>query len=590
VSFSSNVANDVYSGVVNGIPTARDNYEVGQDINDAVNLIQGTGYARNSEVDPLFVEPDYAWRELNGTVMLIGVSAGYSNTTGVYTDIGVGAVQTPLLGPFSGFGFAGDGTAANPFPAAATSLGTGSLFGWYLNANGVTDYYSESTLNPSGLDHLMTFDLPNANGKTIYIDTGAGATPVTLNDPYLLAWEDLDWDGSTLGDEDYNDMIYLVDKVSPVTSQQVVLGFQDDVPVNISIKKNLFGKEYVHTDWNGTMPVATFDSAFAAEVLQRVEDIYSDADVTNISFSDSPSADATTIYFSDTGPAMSGFKTLSGIAYTGVDQFNQNLWGQAVVFVNNGDREDVAETAAHELGHLLGLRHVSPLGVAEIMEQGKHDSDDEQFNNAVSSISDPSDSSMTHNPVYHLRSYVSGDSHDELAAAGISNGTWDVGSAPPLTASLDFDPSVYDLLLYDLYVFEGAADDCLVTLEHFPEISLGELSDESFLLNVGSTLQLVGSSSLGGELDTVLALGSPYDPTTQFIQPIEGEITGWLQTYSATELMGYVTLAEVRIAGQVIPEPSTLVTWSALAALGITVRWLRGRRGARYLRDRLSAA
>ncbi len=36
---------------------------------------------------------------------LIGLTAGNSNTIGVYTDIGVGAVKTAILGPYSGFGF-----------------------------------------------------------------------------------------------------------------------------------------------------------------------------------------------------------------------------------------------------------------------------------------------------------------------------------------------------------------------------------------------------------------------------------------------------------------------------------------------------
>jgi hypothetical protein len=228
--FSANVTNDAYGvaqgGAVNGIPTANDDNDGIPDINDAINLIQGTSLLRNVDADPLFVEPDEVWTELNGTIALIGLTAGNSNTIGVYTDLGVGAVRTPLLGPFSGFGFAGDGTAANPFPAAITSLGTGTNFGWYLNTvsgAGATDFFSEATLNPEGFDHMMTFDLPYANGQTIYIDTGSGSTEVTLNDPFLIAWEDLPFNGITLGDDDYDDMMYIIDKVAPVPEPATML-------------------------------------------------------------------------------------------------------------------------------------------------------------------------------------------------------------------------------------------------------------------------------------------------------------------------------------------------------------------------------
>jgi hypothetical protein len=217
--FSSNVVGDVYGvaqgGVVNGIPTARDDNGSLPDINDAINLIQGTSLAHNADADPLFIEPDYVWNGISGLVILIGLTAEHSNTLGYYTDLGTGMTQTPILGPYSGYGFVGDGTAGNPFPAATMALGTGTDFGWFLSSNG-TDYFSEPALNPAGFDHLMTFELPEADGRMIYVDTGSGATAVTLNNPLLVTWEDMGFDGSTLGDDDFDDMIFLVDRVDPV--------------------------------------------------------------------------------------------------------------------------------------------------------------------------------------------------------------------------------------------------------------------------------------------------------------------------------------------------------------------------------------
>jgi len=220
--FPPNLAADAYDGTPDGVPTPNDKNDDVPDIFDAVNLLQGSAFTDNEDLDPLFVEPDSVWKDLNGTLALIGLTAGNSNTIGVYTDLGIGTVQTPILGPYSGFGFVGDGSAATPFPAGLISLGLGTDFGWYLNSSGTT-YFSEAGLNPLGLDHMLTYDLPGADGTTIYVDNGGGATALTLNDPYLIAWEDLGWNGTTLGDEDYDDMIYLVDKVAPIPAPGAIL-------------------------------------------------------------------------------------------------------------------------------------------------------------------------------------------------------------------------------------------------------------------------------------------------------------------------------------------------------------------------------
>ncbi len=221
--FPPNVANDFYSGVVNGIPTANGDNLV--DIYQAINDIQNTAYTANRDVDSLLVELDEIWEQLDGSIALIGLTTTCWNSIGLYMDPGVGANRTALLEPWSGFGFAGDGTASAPYPAVKTSLGTGTNFGWYLNSDPFGIYYSEAALNSRGWDHMMTFDLPGARGRTIYVDYGTGATAVTLGKPYLVAWEDMPWDGLTLGDEDYDDIIYLFDKVAPIPEPSTVLLF-----------------------------------------------------------------------------------------------------------------------------------------------------------------------------------------------------------------------------------------------------------------------------------------------------------------------------------------------------------------------------
>jgi hypothetical protein len=230
--FSANVTNDVYSGVVNGIPTANDRNDGIPDQFDAVNQLLGTTFTRNSQIDNLFVSSDEVWAALqNSTVAIIGLTAGNSNTLGVYTDLGTGSTRIPTLGPFSGFGFVGAGTSASPYPAANLSVASGTNFGWYLQSNSAF-YFSQAAINPSGMDHMMTFDLSALAGQTVYVKFGAAAAvPYTFTHPFLMGWEDLPWNASTgvVGDDDYDDMLYLFDRVTPLQVPEpgtlMLLGF-----------------------------------------------------------------------------------------------------------------------------------------------------------------------------------------------------------------------------------------------------------------------------------------------------------------------------------------------------------------------------
>lgn len=220
--FTAAVANDNYAiaqgGVPNGIPTANDSNDGTPDQFEAVNKVLGTAYTHNYQLDGRFVEPDYAWESLlnPSPIVLIGLTAANSNTLGFYTDVGSGNVKTSLLGPVSGFGFTGSGTLLDPFTGVLATLPATNPFGWYLNSSG-TNYFSEPALNSSGFDHMMSFSLPELDGETFYINDGSGAQPVTFTvNSYLLAWEDLPLTSGKLGDEDYDDMMYLVARVQPV--------------------------------------------------------------------------------------------------------------------------------------------------------------------------------------------------------------------------------------------------------------------------------------------------------------------------------------------------------------------------------------
>ena len=209
-----------------GIPPAVGDNDGIPDQYDAVNQLIGTSYTSNANLAPRFFEPDYVFNQLapNGSVALIGLTAGNSNTLGYYTDLGGGTVRTPLLVNYSGFGFLGDGTSAKPYPAAALNVAV--PIGFYLNSvvgtSAAYSFYSEPGLNADGYDHMMTFALPELAGQTIYISIGGGAAiPYTFSNPYMIAWEDLVIPSAS--DNDYDDMIYLIDKVTPTPEPTTML-------------------------------------------------------------------------------------------------------------------------------------------------------------------------------------------------------------------------------------------------------------------------------------------------------------------------------------------------------------------------------
>jgi len=213
--FSYNVENDVYHGLKNGIPTANDHNDGSPDLYQAVNTVIGSSYTSNSDIDDRYTAADEVFFG-NGShsIALIGLTAGNGNTLGYYTDIGTGAAKNEVLGPVSGFGYTGQGTNSDPFTGAQFNH-TGN-FAWYLEStsgSSTNTYYSEASLNTADerLDHMMTFALPELNGTSTYVDYGSGATSYTFENAFLIGWEDLGLSNGVLGDDDYDDMIYLVD-------------------------------------------------------------------------------------------------------------------------------------------------------------------------------------------------------------------------------------------------------------------------------------------------------------------------------------------------------------------------------------------
>lgn len=231
------LVNDVYDSTPDSVPTPN-NTAVAQNVYAAVNLLLGTSYAANEDIDGLKVTgPDATWFNLTtaentGIFTFIGITADNKNTLGVY-PVSDPSDKTNILGPFRGFGFSGDGSSTNPYAASEVPADLADNFGWYLFSDSAIDrtWNSRTDLDDNaGYDHMFTYHLTALRGESVYIKLGCTKVNVndvysetcaetkeyTFTDPYLIVWEDLPLKNNKLGDEDYNDTMFLVDGVSPV--------------------------------------------------------------------------------------------------------------------------------------------------------------------------------------------------------------------------------------------------------------------------------------------------------------------------------------------------------------------------------------
>jgi hypothetical protein len=225
--FSIPVTNDLYNGnTPNNIPTPYFTPGFGVDLFNAANLLNPAyAFTKNENLDSKIVASDHAWTAVSGSVLsfyVIGYSAKNVNTLGYYARDVNNNIQksAPLITGVTGFGFSGDGqTPATAFDGVDfTPLN--NPYGWYIESkdwsNGaVTSYYSEPQLNPDQHDHLVTYALPELKGLSFYIK-GMSAPHTFTENAYLVGLEDrfLGEYGNqypTLGDDDYNDILILID-------------------------------------------------------------------------------------------------------------------------------------------------------------------------------------------------------------------------------------------------------------------------------------------------------------------------------------------------------------------------------------------
>lgn len=270
---------------------------------------------------------------------------------------------------------------------------------------------------------------------------------------------------------------------------------------------------------DGTMPLSVISMADRLQIEAGVRKIFSNSGVENIEFVNAPTSDSTDVYFTD-WPSRNW--DLRGIAYSGVDRFNNDPKGSVAVFLS--DRLSSGEPGrnlemdsmivAHEIGHTLGLRHINVPGSTEVMDYQFKPGVPEQFYNQPTFVVEPpldstrTSAGFTHNPLYHLRRYVDGRSQADLEAEGLEPGQWDVN--PLAEYNHTFTCSGVDRMLYRVVLAAGIGD-ALLPVAAFDQVPLSQLAALQYRALDGTTVRLSAASAADGPLDIFASMDGAID-------------------------------------------------------------------------------
>jgi hypothetical protein len=298
----------------------------------------------------------------------------------------------------------------------------------------------------------------------------------------------------------------------PLPPQKIFLAFDQPSSFRLVVVPLAFGRSWPIVEPFGSMPAATVDATYRASVTAQVKNIFSRSGVSNIDWVATDSDDAIAVYFCPlTNPDILGYSRGAP------DRFNSKRRGEVIVFVNESSplANLDAESAAHEIGHSLGLRHVDP-SAADPLNNEVMDLDfssDPQFTNTISDITDIT-SFATHNPRYHLLRYIDGWSSAQLQNESIEPGTWDSGTS--VFTKLSFQGANLRLHNITLYASGGDVESTFV-LDQISSATLSELSQRSFTIPKGMKVTLLASSAEGGPPDVISATGDPFVGENQHV-------------------------------------------------------------------------
>ncbi len=224
----------------------------------------------------------------------------------------------------------------------------------------------------------------------------------------------------------------------------LVLDFSNPIPHNFHVVPvfdpsiNLWKESIVQGQ--GSMSLGNFTDTQKNEILKGVQDVFDRSGINILVVDSIPTIGSfSTVQFSPALPSYDhdGNSTtpkvlLEGQAYEGLDRFNNDNNNIVAVFMDGPDTSSIVETVAHEAAHSFGARHINPVPGTSSEVMDYQPSSSPQFWNQVTAVVEPpSDgelpTAVTHNPTYHLRRYVVGESDADLKAEGILPGSWDTG-------------------------------------------------------------------------------------------------------------------------------------------------------------------
>jgi hypothetical protein len=255
-----------------------------------------------------------------------------------------------------------------------------------------------------------------------------------------------------------------------------------------------------------------------------------------------------------------------------VDQFNRIAHDEVAIFVPANDSR-IATVIAHEVGHVLGVRHVNPKSTSNEVEDYAFGST-ERFTDSVSPVREkpvngntanrvfPDGVVITQNPTYHIKKFALGATED----LGVP-GTFDTRAIRTVKAQFEVDlDDGFELATFIVIASDGTefSDDT------FGEIFSGSANGKvmfSWEGSEGDEVEIFGQ--INGTSD--YAVSVVFDDARVFRLGNVSK-TASLQLYDVDldsyRIIGAATISGEFVAG--IPEPSVVVlTLSGFLLLGL---------------------